>query len=153
MPDLFPLITDAHWRTRLAAARVRRAGQPERIKLAITAYQLNNMSKYTYTPDMGEISGFGGGYEDACRKMVIAGMEWFDANPQADPQFQGYKNIYGVINEENEDAKALSKAVLATCDDCTGAMHQASISHILAARRLGWEGYCAEMRKREEATP
>ena len=42
------------------------------------------MSKYVYTDNMSEISGFGGGYEAACRAMVVAGLEHLDANPQAD---------------------------------------------------------------------
>lgn len=115
--------------------------------------QFNKMStKYIYTDDMGEISGFGGGYEDACRKMVIAGLEWLDAHPQADPQFHGYKGVYGIITEDNEDATALTKAILSACDDCTGAMHQAAVNHCLAARKLGWEGYCAKMRERKATT-
>ena len=61
-----------------------------------------------YTKDMGEISGFGGGYEEACRKMVLAGLDWFDANPDADPQFHGYEGIYGIITEDNDDAKVRS---------------------------------------------
>ena len=103
-----------------------------------------------YTDDMGEISGFGGGYEKACQAMVLAGLAWFDAHPGADPKFHGYSNIYGIIEEDNDDAKALSDAVVAASGgDCTGAMHQATISHVLVARRLGWEGYCAKMRERE----
>jgi len=41
-------------------------------------------SKYKYTDDMGEISGFGGGYEQTCRNMVIAGIESFESSPEAD---------------------------------------------------------------------
>lgn len=102
------------------------------------------MSKYTYTEDMAEISGFGGTYESACRNMVIAGLEWWDEHPNADPKFQGYKNVYGVINDQNKDAKDLSNAVVKACEDCTGAMHQAVISHILRIRHVGWEQYCKE---------
>lgn len=107
-------------------------------------------NKREYTPTMGEISGFGGDYEDACRKMVLAGLDWLDANPTADPQFHGYKGIYGVISEDNEDAKALTKAVVdVTGGDCTGAMHQATICHILFIRRNGWDKYVTEMSKAE----
>ena len=107
-----------------------------------------SMSKYQYTDDMGELSGFGGGYEEACRKMVVTGLEWLDAHPKADPQFHGYENIYGVIIEENDDAKQLSKAVVdATGGDCTGAMHQCTISHILWIHKNGWETYCAKRRE------
>ncbi len=108
-------------------------------------------SKYQFTPDIGEISGFGGGYEQTCRNMLAAGLEWLDANPSADPRFQGFKGIYGIITEENEDAKALSRAVVDAADnDCTGAMHQAVISHCLAVRKIGWDAYCVKMREREQ---
>ena len=105
--------------------------------------------KYQYTDDMGEISGFGGDYEQTCRNMVVAGLEWLDSNPNSDPQFHGYKSIYGVITEDNEDAKKLSDAVVnASGGDCTGAMHQATISRILWIRKNGWDKYCDECRKR-----
>ncbi len=105
--------------------------------------------KYVYTVDMDEISGFGGGYERTCRNMVIAGLQWFDEHPDAEPQFQGYKGIYGVISESNAAAKLLSDAVVAGADgDCTGAMHQATIGHVLWIHKHGWEAYCTESRKR-----
>jgi hypothetical protein len=104
----------------------------------------------TYTDDMREISGFGGGYEATCRAMVLAGLAWFDAHPTADPKFHGFTGIFGIIQEDNEDAKALTQVVIDAAGGgggATGAMHQATIGHILAARRLGWDAYCAEMRK------
>lgn len=107
---------------------------------------------YEFTKAMGEISGFGGGYEATCQNMLKAGMEWLDAHPNADPKFYGFKNIYGLIDEDNEDAKALSKAVVdGSGGDCTGAMHQAVIYHCLVIRKHGWDYYVAEMSKREES--
>lgn len=109
-------------------------------------------SKYQFTADMAEISGFGGGYEQTCRNMVTAGLDWWDAHPEADPEYHGYKEVFGVLTEDNADAKALSEAVVAAANhDCTGAMHQGSIAHVFAARRFGWETYCAEMRRRKRA--
>jgi hypothetical protein len=117
------------------------------------------VSERQYTDDMREISGFGGGYEAACRAMVLAGLAWFDAHPDADPHFKGMSNIFGLILEDNDQAKALTEAVLnapVIADDgrhtlarheATGAMHHAAINHIFAARRLGWDRYCAEMRR------
>lgn len=49
------------------------------------------MAKYEYTEGMGEISGFGGDYEQQCRAMVIAGVEWFDEHPDANPRFRGWE--------------------------------------------------------------
>jgi hypothetical protein len=104
------------------------------------------MNKYQYTKEMDEISGFGGDYEDACRNMVIAGLEWLDEHPTADPQFHGYKNIYGIIEEDNLDAKDLSDAVVKVCEGCSGAMHQATIGHILHIKSVGWNKYVEEMK-------
>lgn len=103
---------------------------------------------YEFTEIMREISGFGGGYEAACRAMLKAGLEWGDKNPNADPKFHGFKNIYGIIQKDNEDAKALRKVVVrASGDDCSGAMHQAVISSILWIRKNGWDRYVEEMSK------
>lgn len=101
---------------------------------------------YEFTEQMGEISGFGGGYEGTCRKMLRVGLEWFDQNPDAKPEYIGYKNIYGIISEDNDDAKALTKVIVdASGGDCTGAMHQAVIGSILWIHKNGWEKYVEEM--------
>ncbi len=107
---------------------------------------------YDFTPTMGEISGFGGGYEACCRAMLKAGLLWWDAHPDADPKFHGYEGIYGIISEDNDDAKALSKAVIDGANDtgATVAMHQAVISSIFFIRKRGWEAYVAEMSKPDE---
>ena len=106
---------------------------------------------YEFTEEMGEISGFGGGYEQCCRNMLKAGLEWLDANPESDPQFHGFENVYGGICEDNDDAKALSKAVVDAADDCTGAMHQAVVSKILWIKKNGWDKYVEAMSKPEKA--
>lgn len=105
--------------------------------------------EYQYTDDMAEISGFGGGYEEGCRKMVVAGLKWFDEHPDADPKFHGYEGIYGVISEDNEDAKQLTEVMVAAPGEhgCTGAMHQATVGHVLHIRAVGWDKYVEEMRE------
>ncbi len=100
-----------------------------------------------YSNEMREISGFGGDYEKACREMVLVGLNWFDDNPTADPQFSGCKYIYGVCIEDNDDAKSLSEAIVSAASDCTGAMHQACVSHVLYAHKVGWDRYVKEMSK------
>lgn len=99
------------------------------------------MSKYIFTDEMSEISGFGGGYEAECRAAVVRGLEWLDAHPEADPQFKGYKNVYGIINEENDDAKAMSDAIAPKGSDMTGAMHQAAVEHCLWIKMNSWDRY------------
>jgi hypothetical protein len=108
-------------------------------------------SKYQFTEDMNEISGFGGGYEAGCRAMIVAGMEWFDLNPTATPKYKGYKEVFGICMEDNTDAKALSAAMIKACHDCTGAMHHCCVMHVFKAREMGWGAYCTESRKRRAA--
>lgn len=105
------------------------------------------MNKYEYTADMREISGFGGGYEDACRNMVIAGLNWCDEHWDANVTYKEYENIYGITFDESEDCKKMQEAMLAVNDGCSGAQMQASMSHVMAARKLGWEEYCKQMRE------
>lgn len=101
--------------------------------------------KYQFTENMQEISGMGGGYEKACRNMVIAGLEWFDKNPDADPKFEQFKNIYGITANENKDMKAMQDAMLKVCEGCSGAMMQATTNHVLFIKANGWDKYVEEM--------
>lgn len=107
------------------------------------------MIQYMFTPEMGEISGFGGSYEDACRLMLRAALLWLDDHPDADPKFHGYKGVYGIMTEDNEDAKALSDAAVnAVGGDCTGAMHQAVMTAAIYIRKNGWDAYVKIMSER-----
>ena len=103
------------------------------------------MTNYKYTPEMREISGLGGGYEHDCRKMVITGLKWLDKHPNADPKFTGYREVFGLISEDNHDAKKLSATVGASVPTCSGAGHHAAIAHILHIKEVGWSTYVKEM--------
>jgi len=106
---------------------------------------------YEYTDAMDEISGFGGGYEATCRAMVLAGVKFLDEKSESDPKFSTYENIYGLIKEDNDDAKAMTKAMFkAANNDCTGAMMHACVSHVLAIKQLGWAEYARIMTERKE---
>ncbi len=106
--------------------------------------------KYEFTREMGEISGFGGDYEEVCRKMLLAGVKWINKNPNLKLEFTEYQNVFGIINSKNENAKNLEKAILkAVKGDCTGAMLHAVISHLIYIKKNGWENYVKEMIKRE----
>lgn len=123
------------------------------------------MEPKVWTEDMGEISGFGGSYEAGCRAMVLAGIKGIDENPNADPQFTGFKGVFGLVMDDNADAKALDEAILnaeVTYPDmnggksfkvrkeCTGAVHHAAINHVLAYKRMGWNEYCKVLRERKD---
>jgi hypothetical protein len=108
------------------------------------------MSKYQYTKNCREISGFGGGYEDACRKMVVAGMEWLESHKDANPNFDQFKNVYGLTTNENDDMVAMQKAMnTAIGNEASGAMMQASTNHVLFAHKNGWGKYIEKMEEVE----
>lgn len=111
---------------------------------------MKNENKYAWREGMGEISGFGGTYEEACRRMFFAGLEWLDANPDAEPRFKGFKGVFGLIDEDNEAAKQLSESILAEVPGCSGAMHHVAIKHCLIVRANGWEEYCKQMSSQKE---
>ena len=106
------------------------------------------MSGYKYTDKCNEISGLGGSYEEACRKMVIAGLEWFDNNKEADPKFHGFKNVFGLIIEDNEEAEKLTKHMNEACNgEATGGMMQCCLDHVKYAKHNGWDKYIEAMEK------
>lgn len=94
-------------------------------------------TRFPWTEAMYEISGFGGAYEAACRDMVYAGLAWLAERPTAD-----------LTSWETPDAKALEKAVLAACPDCSGAMHGAAMSACAFVHKQGWDTYVAKMTER-----
>ena len=105
--------------------------------------------EFIYPENAKEISGFGGGYEKTCRRMVINGAKWLEENPKADPIFKHYENITGVAIGDNKDAKSLSNAIVGS-EDVTGLMHEAAVNHVLYIKENGWDKYIQEMTKPKE---
>ena len=102
--------------------------------------------KYRHTPEMGEISGFGGGYEENCQKMLNGGMLWLDGHKEPDLKGHTYKNIFGIFDADSDDAKELERVVIAATDDCTGAMIQSVMQRLFwIAHNGGWEAYVEHM--------
>lgn len=100
---------------------------------------------YRHTADMGEISGFGGGYENMCQNMLEAGVIWLEQHKNADLKGHTYKNVFGLFNADSEDAKALEIAVLVPTDgEATGAMVHAVMSRLFYIAKNGWNAYCKE---------
>lgn len=59
-----------------------------------------------------DISGFGGGYEAGCQKMLLNGLKFLKEHPNFD--FKVYKQsprVFGICIGEGETAKELDKAV------------------------------------------
>ena len=108
---------------------------------------LNPDLQYCHTPEMGEISGMGGSYENGCQIMLNAGVEWLNEHKDADLQAHGYNNVYGLFIEDNDITKKLGDHIVAAVNkwnpDCgvSGAMHQAVMTNLFYVKEHGWDKY------------
>lgn len=110
----------------------------------------SNTKKYEEFDWPFEISGFGGGYEDACRRMTIAAVGWLREHPDDARDWRAAEVKY---KKDNPDSRCFpskiypkskdefEKAVVAVCEDCTGAMFGAAVSHAKAIVSMGWDKY------------
>lgn len=96
--------------------------------------------KYEYTKDMRELSGFGGSYEETCRRMAVAGAIWLDMHPG---ELARWRERYD--HQDDPQYRAFKDAIAAVAPGCTGAMHGAAVSHACNIHFMGWDAYAAEM--------
>ncbi len=130
----------------------------EKIIINKYGYKWNKDTKYKWVDGMGEISGFHEGYEETCRFMVTKGLEYLDKQlGKEKPEFMTYKNIYGIVKAINDKAKGLEDYLWNEPEKYygpsygpTGAMIQASISHICWVLNHSWAEYIDEMSKKGE---
>jgi len=94
-----------------------------------------------------DISGFGGGYEATCQRMLLAGMGYLATRPDFDwSGYRGYKNVYGVVSANNTDAMDLDSVLTAAAlHDMTGAQHQVVVSHLHYIHQHNYEEWLEEI--------
>jgi hypothetical protein len=116
----------------LAEAK-RKADEKKRLQREVVAViEASGLREsHPWRPGMREISGFGGGYEDACWTMMYAGLLWLRENPEAD--YRGGAR------------DAFEKAILRAEPDCSGAMFGAAASHAAFIKENGYEAWAARM--------
>lgn len=89
-----------------------------------------------------DISGMGGGYENACQRMLKAALD-----------FPGSKNIGredfdGMGFAKSDKAKEMQGEMLKAVDnDCTGAMMGTTLGHFFYIQKHGREAWLAEIEK------
>ena len=98
------------------------------------------MRAYRHTPEMGEISGFGGDYEETCQRMLSAGVQWL-APREATITVREYEGVTGIVKLEGNDTEELSRVVIAAGEGCSGAQHHAVMSRLAWIARYGWVAY------------
>lgn len=101
-----------------------------------------------------DISGMGGRYECACQLMLRAGMKFLKKNPEFHFDYQQYKNVYGICTTDTPWGKKLDKAIIdAVGGDCSGAIHQAVINHLLFIHKNGYEAWLKSAKERKYKYP
>lgn len=97
-----------------------------------------------------ELSGFGGGYEDMCQRMLWRGVGYLsEVRPPVEmwDSATEFRDIYGVMVTDGAALKAIEAAIIKPGEDCTGAMHQCVMGHLRFIHKNGIE------RWREELAP
>ena len=98
-----------------------------------------------------EISGFGGGYEDQCQRMLWRGVAHLaEIKPPLEmwDHAKQYRNITGIMITDGADLKALEASCIHEGDDVTGAMHQAVMSHLAHIHRHTVSEWLAHLKER-----
>lgn len=85
------------------------------------------------------MSGFGGGYEKAMQVMLEAGLAWLEKHKTANLKFSGIRNVVGIIRADSPDAKTLSDVVGRSVKECTGAMHECVLGHLMLIHAHGYK--------------
>lgn len=113
---------------------------------------------YRWYTSMRELSGFGGGYEEACRMGVTKTMQKFANVEGFNPLREGMKykvtdehNVTSeiVAEKDNTDYRKLHDYICKVVDGCSGAQFGAMVSHFFYARKHGWDKYVEEMEVQE----
>jgi len=94
-----------------------------------------------------DISGFGGGYEAGCQRMLLNGLQYLHEHPNFD--FRVYSSnpqVFGLCIGEGVDAESLDEAVCEGTEP-SGAMHHAVISHLAYIHKHGYDGWISEAEK------
>lgn len=98
---------------------------------------------------IADISGFGKNtsYEKSCQNMLQSGFEWLEKNKKPKLKAVTFKGIYGILEPKSKDAKELSDTILKSCPDCSGAMHQAVMQHLMYISANGLDKWKKEVKE------
>lgn len=106
----------------------------------VKAFHEEQMKKYEETMEKikndesfetVDISGMGGSYEWGCQMMLQAGIKILKEQHDFHFDYQGFKNVYGLVWTDTPWGKELDKALSDAVNHSeTGAMHQAVIGHL-----------------------
>lgn len=97
-----------------------------------------------------DISGFGGGYESTCQKMIWQAVKYLVENKPKDLTSKQSKSITGVCINEGKDGEAFDEAMMNGIDGATGAMHQYATNHARFIYEKGYDKWFEKMAKHRD---
>ena len=89
-----------------------------------------------------QVSGFGGAYENACRRMLLRGADYLEAHPETPAIEPG----------EESAGEGFDAAIQADEPDVTGAMMRGVLIHLRWIQRHSWEQYVHDAKEIEAKT-
>ena len=115
------------------------------------------MGSYRHTPEMGQISGFGGVYEETCQQLLHNGAAWIANNPDKldDLRIGGLNTRRPELGQTecdeehggvelvavSDNCKALHKAVLRNASNATSRMFCTVLHRLYLIAATGWDSY------------
>lgn len=96
-----------------------------------------------------DITGFGGGYEATCQKMLWNAVR-FLLSGRKEVLSKQSPQIYGVAINEGADGKAFDSAMMDGISDATGAMHHCATNHALFIQKNGYKKWFEEIKARRD---
>lgn len=103
-----------------------------------------------------ELSGRGGGYEEACQKLLWIGIDWIKDKPLEiwEKSDDGQRNegisTVGVYSTEHDALKELDKKFWALDYGISGMQHWTAMGHLKMIHHYGYKWWIAEGKKHRE---
>lgn len=94
-----------------------------------------------------DLSGMGGGYENACQQMLWDAVRFLFKNKTSDIMLKQSPQVYGLMFVEGKDGKAFEEAMMENVKDCTGAMHQCVSNHAFYIGKNGYDKWYSELKE------
>ena len=97
---------------------------------------------YRHTAEMGEISGFGGGYEKCCQDMLEAGVKWLEADESRKRDLVRVTTVYNdpynskIVGELKKVILSVDSAPMASVFMCYTVM-----TRLVYIAANGWDKY------------
>lgn len=98
---------------------------------------------------MGELSGFGDGYEDLCRAMLRAGLQWLDDHPNV-VVIRGIDGVLGFAGgDPDDDVNGLLALLYEAGGSKTSVRMVEVVTHALGyVLDNGWPAFVVAMKQR-----